>query len=163
MAETTKERLNKQFAQLESERQSFEPHWRELSDYINPRGSRFLTSEVNRNDRRNTRIIDSTGTMAARTLASGMMSGITSPARPWFRLATPDPEMMDYGPVKLWLEAVQNRMNDMFNKSNLYQSLPQLYGSLGTYSTGAMAVLEDDEDIIRTMPFPIPRGSRGRC
>lgn len=27
MAETTKERLNKQFAQLESERQSFEPHW----------------------------------------------------------------------------------------------------------------------------------------
>ena len=67
MAETTKERLNKQFAQLESERQSFEPHWRELSDYINPRGSRFLTSEVNRNDRRNTRIIDSTGTMAART------------------------------------------------------------------------------------------------
>ena len=126
MAETTKERLNKQFAQLESERQSFEPHWRELSDYINPRGSRFLTSEANRNDRRNTRIIDSTGTMAARTLASGMMSGITSPARPWFRLATPDPEMMDYGPVKLWLEAVQNRMNDMFNKSNLYQSLPQL-------------------------------------
>lgn len=171
MAETTKERLNKQFAQLESERQSFEPHWRELSDYINPRGSRFLTSEANRNDRRNTRIIDSTGTMAARTLASGMMSGITSPARPWFRLATPDPEMMDYGPVKLWLEAVQNRMNDMFNKSNLYQSLPQLYGSLGTYSTGAMAVLEDDEDIIRTMPFPIgsyylansPRGSVDTC
>lgn len=171
MAETTKERLNKQFAQLENERQSFEPHWRELSDFINPRGSRFLTSEANRNDRRNTRIIDSTGTMAARTLASGMMSGITSPARPWFRLATPDPDMMDYGPVKLWLETVQNRMNDMFNKSNLYQSLPQLYGSLGTYSTGAMAVLDDDEDIIRTMPFPIgsyylansPRGSVDTC
>ncbi|EDX8738250.1 phage tail protein [Salmonella enterica subsp. enterica serovar Galiema] len=171
MAETTKERLNKQFSQLENERQSFEPHWRELSDYINPRGSRFLTSEANRNDRRNTRIIDSTGTMAARTLASGMMSGITSPARPWFRLATPDPDMMDYGPVKLWLETVQNRMNDMFNKSNLYQSLPQLYGSLGTYSTGAMAVLDDDEDIIRTMPFPIgsyylansPRGSVDTC
>lgn len=171
MAETTKERLNKQFEQLENERQSFEPHWRELSDFINPRGSRFLTSEANRNDRRNTRIIDSTGTMAARTLASGMMSGITSPARPWFRLATPDPDMMDYGPVKLWLETVQNRMNDMFNKSNLYQSLPQLYGSLGTYSTGAMAVLDDDEDIIRTMPFPIgsyylansPRGSVDTC
>ncbi|WP_080089692.1 portal protein, partial [Salmonella enterica] len=61
--------------------------------------------------------------------------------------------------------------NDMFNKSNLYQSLPQLYGSLGTYSTGAMAVLDDDEDIIRTMPFPIgsyylansPRGSVDTC
>ena len=38
-------------------------------------------------------------------------------------------------------------------------------------STGAMAVLEDDEDIIRTMPFPIgsyyransPRGSADTC
>ena len=29
MAETTKERLNKQFAQLESERQSFEPQGKE--------------------------------------------------------------------------------------------------------------------------------------
>ncbi|MCV5366434.1 portal protein, partial [Escherichia coli] len=60
MAETLKERLNKQFAQLENERQSFEPHWRDLSDFINPRGSRFLTSEANRNDRRNTKIIDPT-------------------------------------------------------------------------------------------------------
>ncbi|WP_085046690.1 portal protein [Cronobacter sakazakii] len=153
--ETLKEQLTKQLAQLEQERTTFEPHWRELSDFIIPRGSRFLTSEANRADRRNTKIVDPTATMANRTLSSGMMSGITSPARPWFKLATPDPEMMDYGPVKLWLETVQNRMNDMFNKSNLYQSLPIIYSSLGTFGTGALAVLEDDEDVIRTMPFPV--------
>ncbi|EPO1076451.1 portal protein [Cronobacter sakazakii] len=153
--ETLKEQLTKQLAQLEQERTTFEPHWRELSDFIIPRGSRFLTSEANRGDRRNTKIVDPTATMANRTLSSGMMSGITSPARPWFKLATPDPEMMDYGPVKLWLETVQNRMNDMFNKSNLYQSLPLIYSSLGTFATGAMAVLEDDDDVIRTMPFPV--------
>lgn len=153
--ESLKECLEKQFAQLCNDRSSFETHWRELSDFINPRGSRFLTSDVNRDDNRNNRIVDPTGSMAARTLASGMMSGITSPARPWFRLATPDPDMMDYGPVKMWLEVVQRRMNDMFNKSNLYQSLPLLYSSLGVYSTGAMAVLDDDQDIIRTQIFPI--------
>ncbi|WP_105571387.1 portal protein [Cronobacter sakazakii] len=153
--ETLKEQLTKQLAQLEQERTTFEPHWRELSDFIIPRGSRFLTSEANRGDRRNNKIVDPTATMANRTLSSGMMSGITSPARPWFKLATPDPEMMDYGPVKLWLETVQNRMNDMFNKSNLYQSLPIIYSSLGTCGTGALAVLEDDEDVIRTMPFPV--------
>lgn len=154
-AETLKERLTKQLGQLETERNSFEPHWRDLSDFINPRGSRFLTSDVNRGDRRNTKIGDPTASMANRTLSSGMMSGITSPARPWFRLATPDPAMMNYGPVKQWLEVVQNRMNDMFNKSNLYQSLPIMYSSLGTYGTAAMAVLEDNEDIIRTYPFPL--------
>lgn len=153
--ESLKECLEKQFAQLCNDRSSFETHWRELSDFINPRGSRFLTTDVNRDDNRNNRIVDPTGSMAARTLASGMMSGITSPARPWFRLATPDPDMMDYGPVKMWLEVVQRRMNDMFNKSNLYQSLPLLYSSLGVYSTGAMAVLDDDQDIIRTQMFPI--------
>lgn len=155
MAESLKERLGKQFAQLDSDRSSFVSHWRELSEFIDPRGSRFLTSDANRNDRRNSRIVDPSASLAADTLSSGMMSGITSPARPWFRLATPDPDMMDYGPVKVWLETVQNRMNDMFNKSNLYQSLPLLYSSLGNYSTGAMAVLEDDDDIIRTVPFPI--------
>lgn len=154
-AETLKERLTKQLGQLQTERNSFEPHWRDLSDFINPRGSRFLTSDVNRGDRRNTKIVDPTASMANRTLSSGMMSGITSPARPWFRLATPDPAMMNYGPVKQWLEVVQNRMNDMFNKSNLYQSLPIIYSSLGTYGTAALSVMEDDEDIIRTYPFPI--------
>ncbi|MDN3809618.1 portal protein [Klebsiella aerogenes] len=155
MAETIKEQLLKQVALLNNDRSSFEPHWRELSDFINPRGSRFLVTDVNRNDRRNTKTVDPTATLANRTLSSGMMSGITSPARPWFKLATTDPDMMDYGPVKLWLEAVQRRMNEVYNKSNLYQSLPLLYSSLGTYSTGAMAVLEDDEDVIRTMMFPI--------
>lgn len=167
MAETEKERLLKQLAQLKSERTSFDSHWQDLSDYINPRGSRFLTSDVNRNERRNTKIVDPTGTLAQRVLSSGMMSGITSPARPWFKLATPDPDMMDYGPVKVWLEVVQRRMNEVFNKSNLYQSLPLLYSSIGTYGTAAMAVLDDPQDVIRTMPFPIgsyylansPRGS----
>ncbi|HBX2713800.1 TPA: phage tail protein [Klebsiella pneumoniae] len=154
-AETLKEQLQKQQAQLTNDRSSFDPHWRELSDFINPRGSRFLVTDVNRDDRRNTKIVDPTATLAARTLSSGMMSGITSPARPWFKLATPDPDMMDYGPVKLWLEVVQRRMNEVFNKSNIYQSLPLLYTSLGNYSTGAMAVLEDDSDVIRTMMFPI--------
>ncbi|MGZ0837264.1 portal protein [Klebsiella pneumoniae] len=154
-AETLKEQLQKQQAQLTNDRSSFDPHWRELSDFINPRGSRFLVTDVNRDDRRNTKIVDPTATLAARTLSSGMMSGITSPARPWFKLATPDPDMMDYGPVKLWLEVVQRRMNEVFNKSNIYQSLPPLYASLGNYSTGAMAVLEDDSDVIRTMMFPI--------
>lgn len=167
MAETEKERLQKQLVQLKNERNSFDPHWRDLSDFINPRGSRFLTSDVNRDDRRNSKIVDPTGSLAQRILSSGMMSGITSPARPWFKLATPDPDMMDYGPVKIWLETVQRRMNEVFNKSNLYQSLPVMYASLGTYGTAAMAVLEDDQDVIRTMPFPIgsyylansPRGS----
>ncbi|HCT1399431.1 TPA: phage tail protein [Morganella morganii] len=154
MSDSLKQQLNKQLSQLKAERLSFEPHWRELSDFTRPRSTRFAASEVNRGDRRNSKIIDPAAVMAARTLSSGMMSGITSPARPWFRLATPDRDLMDYGPVKLWLETVEQRMNEVFNRSNLYQSLPLMYEDLGTFATGAMAVVADPQRVIRTVPFP---------
>lgn len=154
MSDSLKQQLNKQLSRLKAERLSFEPHWRELSDFTRPRSTRFTASEVNRGDRRNSKIIDPAAVMAARTLSSGMMSGITSPARPWFRLATPDRDLMDYGPVKLWLETVEQRMNEVFNRSNLYQSLPLMYEDLGTFATGAMAVVADPQRVIRTVPFP---------
>lgn len=154
MSDSLKQQLNKQLSQLKAERLSFEPHWRELSDFTRPRSTRFTASEVNRGDRRNSKIIDPAAVMAARTLSSGMMSGITSPARPWFRLATPDRDLMDYGPVKIWLETVEQRMNEVFNRSNLYQSLPLMYEDLGTFATGAMAVVADPQRVIRTVPFP---------
>lgn len=155
MSTPLKQQLLQQLNQLETERSSFEPHWRELSDFTRPRSTRFTASEVNRGDRRNSKIIDPTASLASSVLSSGMMSGITSPARPWFRLATPDPDLMDYGPVKLWLETTEQRMNEVFNRSNLYQSLPLMYGDLGTFGTAAMAVVEDSQRIIRTVHFPL--------
>lgn len=155
MAESEKQRLEAHLAQLKNERSSYESHWRDLSDFINPRGSRFLASETNKGDRRNTKIVDPEGSLAHRTLSSGMMSGITSPARPWFKLETPDPEMMNNGQVKIWCETVQKRMNEVFNRSNLYQSLPIIYGQLGTFATGSLSVVDDETDVIRTYPRPI--------
>lgn len=141
--------------QLENERSSFIQHWRDLSDHILPRRSRFTLSDVNKGDKRNQKIIDSTATMAARTLRSGMMSGVTSPARPWFRLTTPDPDLSEYGPVKDWLHLVQQRMSTSFLRSNLYNTLPMVYGDLGTFGTAPLMVEEDFKDVLITYSFPI--------
>lgn len=141
--------------ELELERASFEPHWRELSEYFSPRRVRFTTTDTNKGDKRSQKIIDTTPIYAARTLRAGMMSGITSPARPWFRLTTPDPELSEYGPVKQWLDDVRTRMSSRFGRSNLYQALPTLYNDMGVFATGAMMVEEDDETTIRCTPFPI--------
>jgi Bacteriophage head to tail connecting protein len=143
-------------AQLEIERSSFLQHWRDLADYILPRRPRFDTTDVNRGDKRSQKIIDSTGTYAANTLRSGMMSGITSPARPWFKLTTPDPELSEYGPVKAWLDTVQTRMNTSMLRSNLYNTLPTVYGDLGVFGTGCMFIDEDfGGDVFSTMSIPI--------
>lgn len=142
-------------SQLENERSSFLAHYKDLSDHILPRRPRFSVTDANRGDRRNSKIIDSTATFAARTLRSGMMSGVTSPARPWFRLTTPDPDLAELGSVKYWLDTVSKRMSTVFLKSNLYNALPVLYGDLGVFGTSALMIEEDFEDVIRCFPFPI--------
>jgi hypothetical protein len=141
--------------QLENERTSFKTQWRDLSDYILPNRARYTLTEGNRGDRRNQKIIDSTATMAARTLSSGMMSGVTSPARPWFRLTTPDPELAEFGPVRDWLYTVQQRMATSFLRSNVYNILPMVYKDLGTFGTAPYIVEENFENIIHAASFPV--------
>ena len=142
-------------AQLRLERNSFLSHWRDITDYIMPRRGRFTTIDNNRGEKRNDRIIDSTATMALRTLRSGMMGGITSPARPWFRLTTQNKTFDEEGPVKQWLDSVVDKMNTVFLKSNLYNVLPIIYGDLGGYGTACMYVEEDFNEVLRFYPFPI--------
>lgn len=141
--------------QLEADRSTFIDHWRELGSYILPRRPRFTITDVNQGGRRTKHIIDSTATSAAQTLSAGMMSGITSPARPWFKLETPDPALNDKATVKDWLYEVRRRMNSVFLKSNLYNVLPILYGDMGVFGTSAMTVEEDDETVVRFYPYPI--------
>lgn len=155
MNETKRQQYEILRAQLESERSSFLTHWRDLADHIFPRRPRFMVSDTNKGDRRNQKIIDSTATLAGRTLRSGMMGGVTSPARPWFRLTTPDPDQAESSQVKAWLHTVTQRMSSVFLKSNLYNALPIVYGDMGSFGTGAMSIEEDFDDVIRCYPFPL--------
>lgn len=141
--------------QLSSDRSSFIPQYRDINDYIVPSRGRFFVTDVNRGDRRNQKIIDSSGTFSANTLASGMVSGVTSPARPWFRLGAPDPDLNDFGPVKEWTYLVAQRMNYVFLKSNLYKTLPSCYRDNGIFGTAPISVEDDFENVIHTKSFPV--------
>lgn len=142
-------------AGLWSERSSFDSHWRELANQFLPRRARFQVSDRNQGERINQHIYDSTGRFAVRTLQSGLHAGLTSPARPWFKLTTPDPKLAEFGPVQDWLHVATQRMLAVFGQSNLYQSLPMLYGDFGVFGTGAMGVLPDTRDLFRTFTYPV--------
>lgn len=152
----------------QTRKQGFDQHWKELGDYFQPRRTRFWTGDVNRGDKRNQNIIDSTGLFAVRTLQSGLHAGLTSPARPWLRLTTPDPDLAEFAPVRRWLHTVTSRMLTVFLQSNLYNALPILYGDLGVFGTAAMGVLEDYDDLFRCYTYPVGSfsiglDSRGIC
>jgi hypothetical protein len=84
-----------------------------------------------------------------------MMSGITSPARPWFRLATGDRKLDDITAVKMWLHEVQTIMYKVFASSNTYNSLHQLYSELGVFGTAAMGVFHDFDNVIWCKPYTV--------
>lgn len=146
----SRDKYQQRWSALKTERSSFDAGWRELSEYFLPRSSRFTSSDRNKGDKSKfNKIYDSTGTKALRTLAAGMMSGMSSPARPWFRLATSDTELMEYAPVKWWLNEVTKQMRMVFSKSNTYRSLHQVYEELGLFGTGASIIVNDFQDVIR--------------
>lgn len=150
-----KEMLERIFNQVENERQSFIGHWQDLSEFILPRRGRFQTTDRNRGDKRSKGILDTTASFALRTLKAGMMTGISSPSRPWFMLTTPDPDLAEQDEVKEYLHQVQERMSTIFVKSNLYNKLPILYGDLGVFGSAAMAMMECKSDVIRFYDFPV--------
>lgn len=147
--------FNKRLEALRSERSSFIPLWGELSDYHLAHRGRFLLSDRNKGHKRNTKQYNNTSRLAARTLASGMMAGITSPARPWFRLGAPDPDLNEYAPVKLWLHEVQSIMYRVFSHSNTYNALHTLYAELGVFGTSPMGVYKDFNNVIRCKPYTV--------
>jgi hypothetical protein len=154
MAETTpRHKYLTRWGQLKTERATWWAHWKELSDNLLPRSGRFFVQDRNRGQRRHNAIYDSTGTRALRVLAAGMMSGMTSPARPWFRLATSDPELMNAPKVKLWLDDVTRIMHTVFQRSNTYRSLHAMYEELGAFGTGAALVMPDHKNVIHHYPL----------
>jgi hypothetical protein len=143
--------LNGRISAMRNERQPFWEHWKTLSDYFLPR--RYLWLQTSTPDRsriqsRNPNILDATGTTAARTLANGMMNGITSPARPWFRLHIAGfLDDLD-ADSRVWLDEVERRMMLVMAESDFYNSLAVMYLDLCVFGTACSLIYDDPKKVI---------------
>lgn len=138
-----------------TERSTWFEHWREISELQQPRLGRFFVSDTNKGQKRHQAIVDNTALFASRTLAAGMMSGMTSPARPWFRLGLSNKDLMEDGAVKTWLFQVGTIMRAVFAHSNTYRALHQMYEELGLFGTAASIVLSDFDNVIHHYPLTV--------
>ena len=155
MVDVDRTLLLRRWQALKTERSSWVEHWGEISSYLLPRSGRFFVQDRNKGQRRYNSIYDNTGTRSLRVLAAGMMSGMTSPARPWFRLATADADLMKYAPVKLWLNDVTTLMHSIFQRSNTYRALHSMYEELGAFGTAASIVMPDFNNVIHHYPLTV--------
>jgi len=151
---TQRDRVLRRIKALELERSSWWGHWKQINDVLIPRSGRFFVTDVNRGERKND-ILDDTGTAALTTLGAGMQSGMTSPARPWVRLETDDPTLMENASVSRWLDQVTRTILNVFARSNTYNSLHTMYEEMGGFGTACSVVLPDFEDVIRFYPLTV--------
>lgn len=151
----TRQRAQRRMSALERERSSWMSHWQEINRVLLPRSGQFFATDANRGTQRNQDILDSAATFALGTLAAGMQSGLTSPARPWLKLETEDTDLMNVKSVSAWCDQVTQKLRTIFSRSNTYKSLHGMYGELGAYGTTSAVVLPDFRDVIRFYPMTI--------
>ena len=147
--------LNSRWGALKMERSTWLQQWSDVSRNLLPVNGRYFIGDRNKGFKRHNTIYDSTGTRALRVLAAGMMSGMTSPSRPWFRLSVTDTDLMEFQPVKVWLNAVSDQVSDVLAKSNCYRVLHSMYEELGAFGTASALIAEDFNNVIHLHPFTI--------
>jgi len=145
------QRLNGRMAGMRTDRYSWWLSWSEIAQYILPRRYRWLVTpnQMTRGLPLNGAILDSTGTIAARNCAGGLMAGMSNPSRPWFKLEIEGVDRDDTNEGAIWLDEVERRMMRVLQESNFYNAIAVLYMDLVVFNTATMLIYEDFDDVIR--------------
>lgn len=156
-----KDRTFSRSESLKKDRSSWITEWQDVSDYVLGVRGRYLGDKQSRgggsknHHDRNEQLYNEVGKFSSNTLASGMVAGITSPARPWFELATPDKDMLEYGPVKTWLSEVQKILLMIFARSNFYNAMHSTYRDLGVYGVSPIGCYQNFDNVVRYETYEI--------
>lgn len=142
--------FTQKFKQMENEYATWQPAHKELSLILNPTRGSFNTETPNIGKKIDHKIVlDGHPRRCVRTLASGMVSGLTSPSRPWFRLGLGDTALGEYPLVKMWLDLVQTILLDIYAHSNIYGVLHTVYEEIATFGTACFFLEEDMQEVVR--------------
>jgi len=135
---------------LRVNRYSWWVHWRELADFFLPRRYKWLVTpnQMGRGSPINQHILDSTGCVFARNLASGLVSGKSSPTSLWFRLKIGYIDSTKTSPISLWLAECERLLYLIFSESNFYNSIATFYFDLVVFGTASMLIYEDFDSVI---------------
>lgn len=133
-------------------------NWSDLATFIQPRRSIWLTqsaggwptpNNMTRGRPINSAIVDPTATLALRVCSGGLMSGLASPSRPWFKMMPSSRRIAIDSAARAWLDETEDRIYTVLAGSNFYQSLAQELEDVTCFGTAPTIIYEDEKDLIR--------------
>lgn len=110
--------------------------WIDCGKWALPHRIKWLLSQTP-GERNNHHIVDPTHILALRSYVAGFLEGNTSAARPWYRIATGDPEVNMVPENHQWLDKYTRRTLAVLASSNFYHAAGQFYYDFGVFNTGA--------------------------
>ena len=140
--------LKSNLSRLMEKRSTWESHWQECADYMQPRKAE-ITKERARGDKRNIQIFDATAIHALELLAASLQGMLTSSANRWFAMRYKENVLNESDEAKEWLEDATDKMYLAFGRSNFQQEIFETYHDLITFGTSCLMIEEDENDIIR--------------
>ena len=142
------QQLKSNLSRLMEKRSTWESHWQECADYMQPRKAE-ITKERARGDKRNIQIFDATAIHALELLAASLQGMLTSSANRWFAMRYKEALLNESDEAKEWLEDATDKMYLAFGRSNFQQEVFEVYHDLICFGTACLMVEEDENDIIR--------------
>ena len=140
--------LKNNLARLMDKRSTWESHWQECADFMQPRKAE-INKERQRGDKRNIQIFDATAIHALELLAASLHGMLTSSANRWFSLRYKESLLNESDEAKEWLEDAIDKMYLGFARSNFQQEVFEVYHDLICFGTACLMIEEDENDIIR--------------
>lgn len=133
-------------------------NYSDLAKFILPRRSIWLTqsagglpspNSMTRGLEINQAILDPTATFATRICAGGLMSGLASPSRPWFKIIPAMRGVTIDDEARKWLDSIEDVVYTVLARSNFYNSFAQECEDIVIYGTAVNIIYEDEKDLIR--------------
>ena len=140
--------LKNNLARLMDKRSTWESHWQECADFMQPRKAE-INKERQRGDKRNIQIFDATAIHALELLAASLHGMLTSSANRWFSLRYQESLLNESDEAKEWLEDAIDKMYLGFARSNFQQEVFEVYHDLICFGTACLMIEEDENDIVR--------------
>jgi hypothetical protein len=124
--------------------ETWRPHYLDIKNLFLPYRTRWLDDGgvPNRGNKKMQYIVDNCPLLALRTMSAGLMAGMTSPSRPWFRLRPDDDGVYEAEGVAEWCEQATDACHKILGKSNFYRAMPTFYSEIGAFGTGALGNYE---------------------
>lgn len=144
--------------------------WYEIAGLCMPHRSRQLVERHRAKDRSassKATLWDGHSLRAVEVCANGMLTGLSSRSRPWFKPSLIDEDLMDYHPVRTWLDDTAKLVYAALAMSNFYEAALSVYTELAGFGTGANVMQGDVQSISVNHPltvgeYGISTGENGR-